>query len=679
MLFKYTLATLFLSLCCYYTCAQTNDLLIEQLVESMVEELGEDFDYTELTEKLNYYRIHPINLNKTDGRELTELRILSPMQVSGILEHRRTSGDYITIYELQAVKDLGLNIIRLLLPFVKVDEISALKGADVYDYLREGKHDLMMRYGRVIGNQLGYTIQDSTRSRYLGSPSRLFVRYRYQYTPDFRLSLNMKKDPGEQFFAGAQPYGFDFYSGSIYLGNQKRWKHVVLGDYAMQFGQGLALWTGLSFGKGALVQHMARQGGGLQPYTSTNEFSFFRGLAATYSLKKIAFTPFVSYKKLTATLQEEGENGNKFSALGQNGLHRTPSEVANKHNLGEFIFGANAQYQTAKLTLGSTIYQTHFDGELSPRPQLYNAYFFRGQQLTNTSIYYNYNVMNLYIFGEFAHSLGTGIAYTNGIIATLSHQFSLVLQQRNYQRDYHAFYNQAIAEGSNAVNEAGFYTGLIFQPSRAFQWVGYADYFKFPWLRYRVDAPSDGVDLFSQITYTPNKQTRYALRYRYRGKSENGQQQVVNFLENVVRQQCRAEVQYSFHETIRMRNRAEVVQYKKDRIKEYGYLIYQDIIYAPLTSSLSGNMRFALFNTDSYQSRIYAFESDVLYAYSFPLYSNKGFRYYLNLRYKVARGIDLWCRYASFRYDGVDYTGTGLDRLEGNHKPEVKLQIRCRF
>lgn len=656
------------------------NLLIEQLVESLVEELGEDFDYTEFTEKLHEYSARPIDLNKTDGSALKELRFLSPQQIANILEHRKKWGDYMTIYELQAVPGLDVALLRVLLPFVKVAEVSDLKGANGYDYLHRGKHDLMTRYGRILENQRGYTIQDTNRSRYLGSPDRLFVRYRYQYTGDFRISLNMKKDPGEQFFSGTQPYGFDFYSGSIYLGNQKKWKRLVVGDYALQFGQGLSLWTGLSFGKGALIQHMARQGIGLQPYTSTNEFTFFRGIAATYSLKKhFSFTPFVSYKKLSATLMEEKEEGNRFSALRPSGLHRTPNEAINRHNLGEFIYGLNTQYQTDNLTIGATAYQTTFDGELSPRPQSYNTYFFHGRQLTNASIYYSWNVMNFFLFGEVAHSVGSGFAYTNGVIAALSHQFSLVIQQRDYKKDYHAFYNQGLAEGSNAVNERGLYLGLIFQPNKTIQWVGYMDYFEFPWLRYRVDAPSDGMDLFSQFTYSPNRQTRFALRYRYRRKSENASNQETRLLDDVLRQQARMEVQYQLHESLRMRNRAELVSYEKDDRQEIGALVYQDIFYKPSRSRLSANLRFALFNTASYQSRIYAFESDVLYAYSFPVYSNRGFRYYLNLKYRIRRGIDLWCRYAAFIYPDLEYIGTGLDLLEGNRKSEVKVQLRYRF
>ncbi|WP_134088658.1 helix-hairpin-helix domain-containing protein [Olivibacter sp. XZL3] len=652
--------------------------LIEQLVESMADDLPENYDYTELIDQWNHYLKHPIDLNKTSAEELRELRFLSPLQVAAIINHRELAGAYLTTYELQAVDDLDLDVVRLLLPFVVVEK-NLTSAMSAKEYLGSGRHDLMLRYGRILETQRGYTIKDPTRSRYLGSADRIFTRYRYTIPQKLQVSVNMKKDAGEQFFGGAQHLGFDFYSASVYLQKVKRWQHVVIGDYSLQFGQGLALWTGVSFGKGALIQHVARQGIGLRPYTSANEFSFFRGLAATYSRKNFTLTPFVSYKKLSATFVDSVAGIARYSAIRENGLHRTPSEISNRHNLTQLLYGSNVQFQKNSFAMGANVLHMHLSGEIEPRALLYNQYAFKGSDLTNTSVYYHAYIHDVYLFGELAHSLGSGLAYTNGVIASLSRDLSLVLQYRDYQKDYHAFYNQGISEGTNAVNEQGFYTGLIFQPSKKVLWVAYADFFKFPWLRYRVDAPSAGHDLFTQLTLNPNKKVRYLLRYRFRNKAENADaEHAVVVLERVKRQQVRAEAQFQCGEKWVFRNRVEYVSYRKAANAENGHLFYQDVIYKT-RGMLSGNVRLALFKTDGYNSRIYAFENDVLYAASFPFYSNKGLRYYLNLRCRIKKGIDFWCRYAASHYAGLGELGSGLDRIEGNRRSELKMQMRFQF
>jgi hypothetical protein len=61
------------------------------------------------------------------------------------------------------------------------------------------------------------------------------------------------------------------------------------------------------------------------------------------------------------------------------------------------------------------------------------------------------------------------------------------------------------------------------------------------------------------------------------------------------------------------------------------------------------------------------------------MYSGKGFRTYLNLKYKLAKKINIWARYAMFLYPDEDKVGSGLDEINGNKKTDVKLQIRYQF
>lgn len=131
--------------------------------------------------------------------------------------------------------------------------------------------------------------------------------------------------------------------------------------------------------------------------------------------------------------------------------------------------------------------------------------------------------------------------------------------------------------------------------------------------------------------------------------------------------------------TLAFENRFEVTNYKKELLNELGYLVYQDVDYRPANIRLSGNMRLAYFNTASYKSRLYAYEDDVLYSSGFGMYNGKGWRAYLNLQYKINNKLSAWARYAAFLYQGVETVGSGLDRIEGNKKMEVKLQLRYKL
>src|SRR5690606_34180808 len=111
---------------------------------------------------------------------------------------------------------------------------------------------------------------------------------------------------------------------------------------------------------------------------------------------------------------------------------------------------------------------------------------------------------NIYIFGEAAKSLNSGFAMLNGLMVSLSPKVSLITFHRDYGKNYHSFYNQAVSEGTSAVNEKGFYSGIVISPNRKIEWSTYADFFRFPWLRFRVDAPSSGYEILSQFVYSPS-------------------------------------------------------------------------------------------------------------------------------------------------------------------------------
>ncbi|MGB4774893.1 MAG: hypothetical protein WBP45_06965, partial [Daejeonella sp.] len=615
MNFKYYVFSnlfIFLVLLTHSVRSQTeNDPVVDEIIESISENVNEDFDYSELAERLSFYRKHPVNIGKINPRQLQELVFLSPIQINSFLLYREESGPIINLLELQTIDNFDLETIKKLLNFISLDISDPFKDISFKNLLNKANNDLIIRYGQILEAQQGFKIADSVdKSKYSGSPQRLLTRYRYNYGDRILATLNMEKDAGEQFFKGTNSLGFDFYSGNVSFNTIRKISKLVIGDYTLQFGQGLSLWSGLSFGKGANITTMAKQEIGLKPYTSVNEALFFRGTAATIQLKNIALTTFISYKKVDASLSETGiiTNKEEISSLQISGLHRTPSEIENRNSTTQFMYGSNLQYHKKSLSLGITAYQTKFDNKFKTGDQPYNQFEFAERSLTNLGFNYNYTYKNTYLFGETGHSLNSGFAFINGLMSSITSQVSLVLLYRNYQKNYHSFYNQAIATSSNAVNEKGFYSGLLIKPSSKWELATYADFFEFPWLKFGVDAPSNGYELFSQLSYTPNKKTKVSLRHKLLNRQENDNIiNTINTLEKTEKQNYRLEMSYKINKSITLRNRLEMAQFQKEtRPFEYGFLAYQDVIYDPLQSKLSGNIRFAIFDTESFDSRIYA-------------------------------------------------------------------------
>jgi hypothetical protein len=650
---------------------------IKNITEAIAENVSDEEDLSELSEQLASFRNRPINLNRTNAEELKRLLLLSPLQISNFIQYS-SNNRLLDVLELQAIPGFDIETINSMLPFVTLAKTEQYKLLKPGEMLRTANHDLILRYSSILQQQKGF--KDIPGSRYLGSAEKLLFRYRYDFQQLVSAALIMEKDAGEQLFNNKK--GADHLSAHIALFKLGRITKLVIGDYSLQFGQGLTLWSGFSFGKGPDVTSVAAKDAGLKPYTSANESAFFRGAAGSMHLAgNVLLTPFLSFRNLDASLKASPEGGFNVANINISGLHRTVTELKNQGSLPQRVYGGALQYITDQLNIGVIGYHSVYKHQFTTGNQEYNKYAFEGKNLTNIGFHYNYTFRNIYLYGEIAHSMGSGKAMINGAMASLSPRISAVILHRNYDKTYHNFFSSAIGEGTETNNEQGWYAGLNYRLPGSLTLSLYGDYFKFPWLKYRVNAPSSGYEILSQLAYTRGKIFKAVVRFKREQKQQNPDANSSNKrLENVIKYQYRLEWNLKINQKFNFHQRAEMAKYQKGIKKtETGFLIYQDAAYTPLSSRISGNIRIAFFNTPSYNSRIYAYEDNVLYSSGSGVYSGKGSRAYVNARYKLISKMDVWARYAIYFYQGIETIGSGLDEIAGNKKSEVKLQLRYQF
>jgi hypothetical protein len=667
--------------------------IIEQRIEDIADDNQETtVDYTNLFDDLQYYYEYPLNLNTATREDLAKLNLLTDVQINSLREHIIRNGKLISILELQAIDNFDMETIKTILPFVKVKSELDSPHIGLKDIFKNSKSELFLRGSRVLQEQVGYTPIDSAElakspnKRYLGSPEHLYMRYRFRFGNNISAGFTADKDPGEEFFTGSQKQGFDYYSAHLFFRNYGKIKHLAIGDYQAQFGQGLTMWTGVAFGKSPFVMNVKRNAQALLPYASVNENQFLRGAATTVSLGKFDITGFYSYKSIDANVSVSDTTsafeGLTISSFQISGLHRTPSELRGKDAVKETIYGSHITYNQKRLTIGATAVSMFWSGNVQRNLSFYNQFDLNNNRNTNYGIDYNYVYRNFNFFGETAMSENGAYAYTNGILMNLSQTFSVVLLNRNFQRNYQSFYAVPVSESTGANNEKGTYMGISAVLPRGFYLTAYFDRFVFPWLKYQVNAPSQGVDYLAQVTYKPSKVIELYARIKQETKSKNTSESIddIDFLVETDKTNIRFNAIYKISETIQLRNRVEYVTWKfGTNTPQNGYLIFQDVTYKGMKSPVSLSYRMGLFDTDSYDARIYAYENDVLYAFSIPAFYGRGLRNYIVLRYTFNRNIDLWLRYAQTFYNDRYIIGSGLNQINGRQKSEVKIQFRFRF
>ncbi|MDQ6761126.1 MAG: helix-hairpin-helix domain-containing protein, partial [Bacteroidota bacterium] len=614
----------------------TQEPVIPPVVEQQLENLTEANEDAETEDdsylqELSHFIKDPINLNYADEGQLQELKFINPVQISDFLIYRNLLGNFVSIYELQAIPGWDLSLIRKVKPYITV----AIK-IDVFNTLgsrlKNGEHSVLIRSSQVLEKSKGYLLDSSTANNfYPGSPQKLFVRYKYIFKNLLQYGITAEKDAGEQFFKGAQKNGFDFYSAHFFVRNLGIIKSLAIGDFTVNLGQGLTQWQSLAFKKSSDISNIKRQSDVLRPYNSAGEIIFNRGIGITLTKNNWEGTAFASYRKVDANFITDTLNFEDFvSSLQTSGYHRTHSEVEDKNSQGQLTVGGNLSYSNEKIHFGVNAVHYSFDHNITKAGLLYNKYSLSGKTAGNYSIDYSYTFKNMHFFGEAAADQDLDKAFIDGLLISLDRHVDMSFLYRNISRGYQSLYTNAFTESTFPTNESGFYSGISITPSDFLRIDAYADFFHFPWLRFRVDAPSSGSEYLLQLTYKPGKQAEMYVRYRIEKKAINYNPDGLALNPAVVKpkQGLRTQFSYKINTTFTFRSRIELSWFdKRSDDAQNGFLVYTDVIYKPLLKRYSGNVRLQYFETDGYDSRLYAYENDLLYSYSIPVFYDKGYRY----------------------------------------------------
>ena len=667
---------LFTCCCIGITQAQEIPESSEQKLENLTENLDAETEDDSYLLDLEKFRKHPINLNTVDGDELRELKILSGLQIAGFLYYRNLLGKFLDLYELQAIPAWDIATINKLLPYVTIGNPVSLK-EELRKRIRDGDQGLLFRYSQILQKSSGFD-HSTPGTKYMGSPQKLFLRYRYVYKNLLQYGLVADKDAGEQLFKGTQKRGFDFYSFHYFVRKTGKIEALALGDFTVNLGQGLIQWQNLAFKKSVDVIGIKRQSAVLRPYNSAGEINFHRGAGITLMIKKMETTFFASIRKLSANFVADTISKEDYiSSFLTSGYHRTASEIADRNILKQTTVGGNIKYRTERMQIGFNGIAYWFSLPVLKRDEPYNLFAISGKNWFNMSIDYSYTFKNVHFFGEIAEDKNKNPAFINGLMISVDPRVDLSILQRTISKKFQSINGYAFTENTYPTNEKGWYAGISIRPVPYLRLDAYADFYQFPWLKYQVDAPSFGNDFLVQATYSPNKQTEVYLKYKYETKQFNqtGNNAVTNCLVTIPKQNLRIQIQNKINPSFTLRSRAELQWYDKGSTSQSnGFLTFFDIIFKPLLKPYSGNLRLQYFETDDYNSRIYAYENDVLYFFSIPLFYEKGYRYYLNLNYDLSKKISFWLKWSQTFYPERKSIGSGLDEINGNRRSEIKIQ-----
>ena len=231
-------------------------------------------------DELESFRNRPLPLNRASRSRLLDSGLLTPYQVAALAEYRSLSGDVLSFTELERVDGFGKEAVAVLSPFLSLDS-ARRPGEAVHDTLTFS-HAALVRA----------TLKD------WGA--------KYRFTA------------GNLEAAGAWKARNGTFYGLYRFSKGK----VLIGDYNVRYGQGLAFWSSFQLAGLSTLEAFSKRANGISPSWSFNGAGTYRGLAWDYTGRHFQWALFGA---LDGTV---GAHAGWMGRQGQAGLTLTPARIS---------------------------------------------------------------------------------------------------------------------------------------------------------------------------------------------------------------------------------------------------------------------------------------------------------------------------------------------------------------
>lgn len=661
-------AILLFSLNFAYAQSDTTSTDIEESLENVLEETTDESEDNFLYDEYENLTKHPINLNTCTAEELLLIPILELADATLILEHRKKFGMFISSSELFSVENLNADKVKKLLPFVFAEQ-SVYEIAQSNEMIQPESHfvsffrDINIDYrSRVISDlqpRAGF-LED----KYQGNKIKFYNRAIFEFDNTYQLSILTEKDAGEKSL-------YDFTSFSLSAKKLGDFSSIVLGDYLVEFGHGLAIWSPYASSKSADIGFVTRQRDkNIIPYKSTDENNFFRGAAVQYDWQLLSFSLYASSNYFDASIDS---SRNVISSIPIDGYHRTETEYAKKNSAREQFLGGRIDYAYSNsLKISGLYYSSTYSNPIETSSSAVSP---KGKTFSHSSAAYSYSQNSFLVSGEISYN-GISVAQLHSLQKTFSRNFSYTFSVRSYPRNYYSLHGRAFAENPyDLQNEIGIYNGILLNTQ--FGKISfYYDQFMFPAATNSSPLSSKGNEVLLSFSTMIAKNIETTLRYKNEKKDIVISGEEIKEFSERYRQQFRFEVIFSVSPKLRLKNRVEYNSYalKQNSFHEKGWLFFQDVKYK-MQQNISLYGRIIFFKTDSFNSAIYEFENDLPGIMSNLAMYGEGFRWYFLVKVKLINKLNLSFKYSETTKPKEKTLSSGNSEILSNIDNNFHLQL----
>jgi hypothetical protein len=631
-----------------------------ETITEIAEQLAADESNPETSElfveQLNELYENPVIINSGDESELSRLFFLSDFQIRSIRDHIEKSGSIVSVYEIASIPGFDRGITEMMIPFVSLKNVE-----------NDNPEKIKLR-NNFLSNFINKPGESDTSSP--GSQWRVLSKYKITAGP-FTSGLTSEKDAGEKFLSGSPPLP-DFLSSYFSYSGKGIIRKIIVGDFSASFGQGTNINTRMRPGSSTTASVYISGHDEIKPHTSSDENNFFRGAAMTISAGKMDLSLFFSHNRKDASISWSADSSEKWvTNLYNTGLHNSESLLSKKDAVAETSFGINLNCNIPLFRFGLTWTESRFSLPLvltGSDPE--DVFGFVGKMNGVCSVYYNSLIKRILLFGEFSTDYTFDLAMVQGVSLRPSDRLSINFLYRNYSPGFTSFHGKGPGNGSSTANESGILGNFTFEAAKHLFISAGCDIAWFPWLKYRTSFPSRAIKQEIKIRYMPDENFTAEASYNYRfSMSDANDEQGIAGVSELTARTLKGIIKYSPIARITLTTRIDLKIV--DESGSRGMLLLQDISYRLRQVPVTILIRHCIFSTDDWDSRIYAYENDLLYNFSIPALSGRGSRSYLMAEWEIRDKAEFRIKYG--------LTTQIEDDSNPAEKDELKIQFRLWF
>lgn len=557
------------------------------------EESADEEDMEQMSEMLS----RPLPVNLSSQSRLLASGLFTRYQVASLTDYRRHNGDVLSYAELAAVDGFGEEFVRRLSPFITLESYSH-PGSPSEKNLRV-RNELALRYNvRKTGTEDALPVYG----------------LKYRLSVGERVSASVSLSPSHL-------------TGNVSWDFKRNDGQVVLGKFNARFGQGLALWNGMSVSGLTSPSSFYRRGAGISRSWSFTGTSSFTGLAGSFSSGNMTVSA------MTAVSEGAFKNPLQFSLIPALNLSRR----------GRYVNVSVTNY--AELS---------FSGSDAMRiPDL------------KSSLDLSLCLRGVDVYGEIASDWVNGsVAFLSGIQFPAGENVRMAFLLRYYPSSYRSSYSAAPRAGTKTSNEVGMASSAEFAAGE-YVIVNGAEGFGASVRRHNATLSIDAM-------YHPvSKSDSLVLTWQLRP--------VVTWqwmLSPSFRLATRLNLRFRNWEKVRLRSdiRADLNYYSRyvvgclrlNAVKAAGTGLLAYLEGGFRNGSVSLYLRQGVFRIDDWDDRIYVYERDAPGSFLVPAYYGRGIWTALTGSWRFARWGKIYVR--------AGYTSYPFMKEEKPGKAELRLQ-----